>query len=322
MRKKVKYLDWWNGFDPYQYRIHQILSKHFDVEISDDPDYVICSVYSKEFYKYDCIRIFYTGENFCPDFNLFDYAIGFEYLEYGDRYIRCPNYLMNPAYDVDVERMLEKHKVDSDILNEKDEFCSFVCSNGKGNDIRFRFFEELSKYRKVNSGGRYLNNIGMPEGVPDKYVFQKKHKFSIAFENSSHPGYTTEKLVQAFAAGTVPIYWGDPLVLHEFNEKAMVIVNGINDIDQAVEKIVEIDNNKDLYLKMLKETAVCKDEFADIQYKELENFLVHIFEQPLKEARRRSDGVTVQSYYENFINNNTEQIKITNKSLWQRFLRK
>ena len=50
---KVKYTDWWNGFVPENYRIHQLLSKHFKVELSDEPDYVISSVYSKEFLKYD-----------------------------------------------------------------------------------------------------------------------------------------------------------------------------------------------------------------------------------------------------------------------------
>jgi len=34
----------------------------------------------------------------------------------------------------------------------------------------------------------------------------------LAFENSEVPGWTTERIVDAFAAHTVPIYWGDPTV--------------------------------------------------------------------------------------------------------------
>ena len=64
-------------------------------------------------------------------------------------------------------------------------------------------FEALSWYQQVSSGGRYKNNIGGP--VDDKLKFQRKHKFVIAFENTATPGYTTEKIIGAFAAGAVPI---------------------------------------------------------------------------------------------------------------------
>ena len=218
---KVKYLDWWGGFEPENYLINSILRKYYDIIETDDPDYIFCSMYSKEALAYDCVRIFYSGENFCPDFNLFDYAIGFENMEYGDRYVYGPNYILNPRYADDVKKMLVKHKRDEIDQKAKSEFCSFVVSNGLGSSLRFDFFEELSKYKKVNSGGRYHNNIGLPDGVPDKYEFQKSHKFSICFENSSHPGYITEKLVQGFAAGTIPIYWGAYDINSIFNEKAI-----------------------------------------------------------------------------------------------------
>ena len=75
--------------------------------------------------------------------------------------------------------------------------------------------EKLSKYKRVDSGGRHLNNIGGP--VDDKLEFQKDYKFSIAFENSAFPGYLTEKLPEAVIAQTLPIYWGDKLVHRDFN---------------------------------------------------------------------------------------------------------
>ena len=89
-------------------------------------------------------------------------------------------------------------------------------------------FEELNKYKRVDSGGRYLNNIGRPEGVRDKFAFQSEHKFSLTFENSAHLGYTTEKLLQGFSAGTIPIYWGDPAVENCFNPKAFINISGNN----------------------------------------------------------------------------------------------
>ena len=70
---KVNYVGFWKGYDYHSSRIHQILEKHYKVCISEEPDYVICSVYNNEWMKYEnAIRIFYTAENVIPDFNLFD----------------------------------------------------------------------------------------------------------------------------------------------------------------------------------------------------------------------------------------------------------
>lgn len=294
---KIKYLDWWPEFDPDNYFINRVLRKHYKIILSDDPDYVIGSMYTKEALSYDCIRIFYSGENFSPDFNLYDYALGFENMSYGDRYAYAPNYIMNPKYADDVSKMLRKHTKTANEGMEKTEFCSFVVSNGLGNPIRFDFFDELSKYKKVNSGGRYQNNIGIPEGVSDKYEFQKKHKFSICFENSAHPGYVTEKLVQGFAAGTVPIYWGAPDVCNIFNEKAMVVVNGRQDIPSAIMRIKEIDNNPELYQSMVEQPALLDLDYVNNLEQNLEQFLVNIFEQSIDGAGRRPRVPMVDAYY-------------------------
>lgn len=292
---KVKYVDWWQGFRPEDCIINQILKQHYNVVEVDNPDYIISSVYSKDAINYDCIRIFYTPENFVPDFNLFDYAIGFENLSYGDRYIRVPNYIMNPKYKDDIDRMLHKHEKVS--MEVKTDFCSYVVSNGEGNSIRTLFFEELCKYKKVNSGGRYQNNIGIPEGVSDKYEFQKKHKFSICFENSSQPGYITEKLIQGFSAGTIPIYWGAGNVTDYFNEEAMVIVKGLSDVPNAINKVKMIDTDDLLFQKMLTSPAV--QNITDIKnyYKLIDKFLINIIEQKENTARRRPNSATVNVYY-------------------------
>ena len=43
-----------------------------------------------------------------------------------------------------------------------------------------------------------------------------------AFENTYAPGYTTEKIMDAFASGCVPIYYGDPLVVQDFNPDSFI----------------------------------------------------------------------------------------------------
>lgn len=61
--------------------------------MSENPDYVFYSVFSNEYLLYpNAVRVFFTGENIAPDFQMCDYAIGFERLLFGDRYIRFPFY--------------------------------------------------------------------------------------------------------------------------------------------------------------------------------------------------------------------------------------
>ena len=289
---KIKFVDFFKDFDHQNnFLQHIIKSIGCATELSDDPDYLICSVFGHETLnkKYDnCIKIFFTGENICPDFNLYDYAIGFEYMDFGDRYLRWPLYY---AYGQELwDAFVSKHNNPKEKLAKKTDFCSFVYSNNKGDVIREKFFQELSKYKKVDSGGRYMNNIGMPEGVKNKIEFESRHKFSIAFENSLYPGYTTEKLIQSFAANTVPIYWGDPKIKEVFNSGSFVFVNDYTSLEQVVDKIKEIDQTDELYLKYLGTPALLDPEKFDrkVQVKQLGDFFRHIFIQEKQSAFRRN----------------------------------
>ena len=160
-----------------------------------------------------------------------------------------------------------------------------------------KLFEELSKYKKVDSGGRWMNNIGAP--VTDKLEFEKRHKFSIACENSAHPGYTTEKLVQAFAARTVPIYWGDPWVGKVFNTQSFINASDFSSVEDVVKRVIEVDSDSDLYISMLKEPALRSDVYLSHNQRELFcRFLEGIFRQPIELARRRNRDLWGKKYIE------------------------
>ena len=199
---RVKYVDFWDSdAKPF----YKELSQFYNVELSDQPDYVFFGVhdghgrYGESHLTYNnCIKILYSMECFTPDFNLCDYAISFDRISFGDRYLRWPGYCIIECENVNYREiaflMQKKHENVEGILDRKTDFCSFVVSNGGADPIRQATFEALNSYKRVNSGGRFLNNIGLPPGVgvADKLEFQKKHKFSLTFENCSHPGYETE----------------------------------------------------------------------------------------------------------------------------------
>ncbi len=317
---KIKICDFWNGFDVRDNIFVDMLNEEYECEFSDEPDYIIYSDFGDEFVKYDGVRIHYTGENIRSNFNLCDYGIGFDYLEFGDRYCRFPLYEMK-NYGRDYNRACNKHLNVESLLKGKTKFCSYVYGNAEADPRREAFFHLLSKYKKVDSGGRHLNNIGgsIGFGEDSKYLFQKDYKFAVVFENSSTPGYVTEKITQAFAAGTVPIYWGDPLIVKGFNEKSFINCHSFDSFDAVVEHVKFLDGDMEAYEAYLRE-PMHVETYTSCQIA-LRKQLLHIVGQEKELAYRRERFATGKKYQERYIQER-EQIQKHNRSLITRVKRK
>ncbi len=226
--------------------IYRLLSKRFDLELSDTPDFLIYSSFGINFLKYKCVRIFYAGENVRPNFDECDYAFSFDY-PVTERNYRLPLYKL---YLDDFEKLKNRHTNIGRIMDENRKFCNFLYSNVWAQE-RVDFFLKLQKYKQVDSGGKVLNNLG--HFVDDKLAFLSRYKFTIAFESWSYPGYTTEKIMHPFIVNSIPIYWGNPLVARDFNPRAFINCHDYQSFDEVVERIIEIDNNDDLYKEYLNE---------------------------------------------------------------------
>ncbi len=270
-----KYVSWYN------HRYIKRLEQYYDLVITEKPDFLFYTVFGDNFKKYNnCVKIYFTGEVVAPNFNQCDYAMGFDYINFEDRYHRYPIYF----YEVD-EKMNDKSNITDDMAKRK--FCNFIYTSeatGIGCQIRKEFCQKLSEYKHIDCPGKVLNN--MPNEILDKpgetykeskLRFQKDYKFTIAFENNSYNGYTTEKIAQAFAANTIPIYWGDPEVTRDFNPKAFINCADYNSFDEVIERVKELDNNDEEYLKMLREPAM-RESYKFNKQQELDDFLIHIIE--------------------------------------------
>ena len=281
---KVAFTDFWDDFVPQNSLIWQLLSRHYELQLSSDPDFLFYSAFGERHLRYDCLRIFITGENQVPDFNICDYATGFEYMELGDRYLRFPN---GYYYTGDWQEMEKKHLASMEEWGKRDKFCAFVISNPISAPERSLFVEKLASLGQVDSGGRWRNNVGGP--VKDKRAFLRSYRFSLALENVSHPGYVTEKLVQAFATGTIPIYWGDPLVGKMFNTGAFVNCNDYPSPDDAVSAVERLMNDPQEMERMLRTPALLREEDSiESATARLEEFLCHIISQGPESAGRCS----------------------------------
>ncbi len=268
MRKlRIAFSDFPGPFNPS--RIAALLSKRYELVINDHrPDFVIFSIFGHDFMKYgDAVRIFFVGENVRPDFNLCDYAFSYDWLEFGDRHYRCPNYQLYEHFKI----ICRDRKTSIDLpARQPRKFCNFIYSNANGHPLRDQFFHILSKYKKIDSVGAHLNNMGVRLGTAytgdwptEKVEFQSDYKFSMAFENSSTPGYTTEKIVHALAAGTIPIYWGNPLVHREFNTQRFINLHDYPTVDAVIERIGDIDRDDALYHSILEQPFFPDDRVPD-----------------------------------------------------------
>lgn len=277
MKKKIKlaFSDFWVGFEynPQTFKqnfdnvFYRILSERFDIEISDNPDFLIFSVFGNNHLNYKCKKILYTGENIRPDFSKCDYSISFDYLN-DNRNLRFPLSAIT-LYENDIRDNFEKNIDYERIKTEKINFCNFIFSNPNA-QLRNILFQELSKYKKVDAGGRAFNNIGYLVG--DKLKFQSQYKFSIAFENSEFPGYTTEKIVHPKLVNSIPIYWGNPVVDRDWNVKSFINAYSFSNITHLVEFIKEVDTNDDMYFNILKESHFNLKKSKDLDIQTLLDF--------------------------------------------------
>ena len=145
--------------------------------------------------------------------------------------------------------------------------------------------QKLSEYKRVDCPGRVLNNmksdrlIGRFDGDwrKSKIDFIRDYKFTIAFENSKYLGYTTEKILHPFIAGSIPIYWGNPIIDRDYNKEAFIdCTDREDDIDSIIDRIIRLDNSDDEYLEMLRSKPM-SEAFDDMELERFEDFFVHIF---------------------------------------------
>ena len=141
-------------------------------------------------------------------------------------------------------------------INRK-KFCAAVISDTSeifSNNFRLKFIEQLNNYKQIDMGGRYKNNVGGK--VKNKIEFLTSYKFSIAMENTNGDGYVSEKIIDSFLAGTIPIYYGNYNVDEYINPKSYILIKGEKDIKRKIDYIIEIDNNEEKYLSILREKVI------------------------------------------------------------------
>ncbi len=298
---RVAFTDFPGPFNPD--RIAALLGQRHEIVLVDsDPDYVIHSVFGHDYLDHrGAVRIFFASENVRPDFNLDDYAFSYDWLAFGDRHFRAPNFLLYDQW----RDIRARGSSGLGGLAGKDGFCNFIYTNGDGHPLRDRFFHALNAEEAVESFGAHLRNSDRPIGAAyqgdwtrPKVEAQRHFKFSIAFENSASPGYTTEKLVHALAADTIPIYWGDPEVGRVFNPERFIDMNRLS-IEEGVARVLALHRDDAAWLEMVNRPFFAPDAPLDaLGDAALLDAFDRIFAQPKAQAFRRNPHFWGQRYEE------------------------
>lgn len=272
----VNFVDFWPRFAPQHNLFEAALFMDYKFVISDTPDVLFCSHFGQEHKKYNnCIKVFLETEVMPFSFQDYDYVIGF-------RYIKNQNYFRYSIYEPRVISEFQNRSRFQNPLLAKRKFCNFIYSNdswGEGALLRKEFCMALSQYKHIDCPGKVLNNMENAI-VPrktfgeelSKREFIKQYKFTIAFENHRTEGYTTEKLWDAFREGSIPIYWGNPLIDRNISPEAFINCNDYhNDWNAVIEKIKEIDSDDAHYMDMLQKSPL-KDTYCS-DFDGLQDFL-------------------------------------------------
>lgn len=227
---RINCANFWPTYDKSNNVFTDILNKEFNVIIDElNPQVLIYTRYGREeqkyYYNQNVLKIYFTidplilkndgtdgplQENY-KSFNFqayYDndalkdhYSVTSDLLNNNKNHYYLPYYIYC-SYFLQ-KQILESHRNVEDWSTKKD--ISFVYSNSRATH-RNEYFDELSKYFKINSGGKHLNNIGYT--VSNKIEFLSKHSFDLSIENCFEFGYSTEKIIDPILAKTIPIYWG------------------------------------------------------------------------------------------------------------------
>lgn len=283
---KIAFCNFWPDFIPEREVFYKILSQKYDIEINlKNPDLIIYSVFQNGanhlHFDKNIKRIFYSGENLNnSNYIKTDNVLSFSFNPTENNNIYFPLWqklcMENNEYNTELFKKV-KYK-------NFEEFCSFIVSN-PNNMQRNSLFIALNKYKKINSFGRYKNNNSLLVNLRDeeswhhgKITEMRKHphKFNIAFENSSSTGYITEKIMDSFLCGSIPIYKGANDIIEWFNEDSFINANNLTQ-EELIKHIIEVDTNDDLFKKYYEQPVFTAQQIINLlnNYNLIENSILN-----------------------------------------------
>ena len=200
------------------------------------------------------------------------YGLGYEHLTH-DRYLRFPTHVLDVfvlhneggMFNDPYSWMLEQRNAD-DIIAQKKHFCSIV--QASNNEDRGKLFDLISKTQWIKSAGPWRQTIRDEDGLNpykyhdynnkeymgridgltyrDKIKFFSDTHFNIAFQYTNTDHLIQEKIVHAYAANCIPIFYGNQFINEEhFNPESFVNVHSYPNFEAVVDHLNETHSSID-----------------------------------------------------------------------------
>ncbi|KAG6953282.1 hypothetical protein JG687_00012482 [Phytophthora cactorum] len=85
----------------------------------------------------------------------------------------------------------------------------------------------------------------------------RQYKFVIAFENSGVPGYVTEKLINPFLAGSIPIYLGNSTTVSQlYNPESFIDCGHFAKLVECAAYVMQVHKSPELYARMRRASPI------------------------------------------------------------------
>lgn len=125
------------------------------------------------------------------------------------------------------------------VLWEKRKLLSIISSE-KNFTVGHKMRHNVIKILKENNISFDLYGRGY-NPIENKIDGLKDYKFSIIIENSKYDYYFTEKIIDCFRTGVIPIYWGCPSIGKFFDELGIISFNNEEDLFEIVKNLNDSD---------------------------------------------------------------------------------
>jgi hypothetical protein len=223
----------------------------------ESADIVVSSMFHAKRLLHPERNIGFIWENIRPNYDFMAYSISSDFDSYDGRNCRVPYWYLqlqwpglaadpsvpadnNHGFEplVDIGSLLRPRPPRT--LSESDLFCCFVSGNAEPH--RMLAAKRLMAVGHVDLFG----NIGKPLRM-SKYDILPHYRFNLCFENSIFPGYYTEKVLQAWAGGCVPLYYSDVWYSADFNTKAVINRIDFRSLDEFANYVSQVNSSSSAF---------------------------------------------------------------------------
>lgn len=267
----VAFTNFWDRFDGDQGFLPYLLRKAFGTfhiaERLRHADLILTSVFPHAPSKFPDRTVALIWENQRPNYEWYARSISSDFDSYGGRNVRAPCWWAEIDWEGQVTPMagrlheprvaLERLMAPRTPRPRPDRFCCFLARNGVL--YRRRAVEALERIGPVDQFGALA---GRPV-ERSKYELLPDYRFNLCFENSTFPGYHTEKPLQAWMGGCVPLYWSDPWWALDFNPKAIINRIDFPSLEDFASRVAEVEATAGLWEEIAAEPLVLQPPSLD-----------------------------------------------------------